>query len=192
MERVKGIGGVFFRAKDPKKLQVWYRKNVGIYRMRTGTGCLSGQKANRHNPASSMWAPFDQDTDYFGDSDQQIMVNYRVKNLDAMVTQLREASVVVDKRIEDNECGRFAWATDLEGKGSNYGSHRRINNTQPWRKGEVLIGWKDEKAVDCPYGFCRIGFLCLRTTRRGFATSQQEGANPARHQVSGGIWRCER
>ena len=115
MERVKGIGGVFFRAKDPKKLQVWYRKNVGIYRMRTGTGCLSGQKANRHNPASSMWAPFDQDTDYFGDSDQQHMVNYRVKNLDAMVTQLQEASVMVDKRIEDNEYGRFAWATDLEG-----------------------------------------------------------------------------
>ena len=62
-----------------------------------------------------MWAPFDQDTDYFSDSDQQHMVNYRVKNLDAMVTQLQEASVMVDKRIEDNECGRFAWATDLEG-----------------------------------------------------------------------------
>ena len=43
------------------------------------------------------------------------MVNYRVKNLDAMVTQLREAGVVVENKIEDNECGRFAWATDLEG-----------------------------------------------------------------------------
>ena len=92
MERVKGIGGVFFRAKDSKGLQTWYQKNLGIEPDADGFVVFKwAEREPPHNPASSVWVSFDRDTDYFGDSGQQHMVNYRVKNIDAMVAQLREA-----------------------------------------------------------------------------------------------------
>ena len=63
----------------------------------------------------TVWAPFPADTEYFGPSGQQTMVNFRVRDLDAMLEQLRAAGVVVDERVEEMEFGRFGWATDLEG-----------------------------------------------------------------------------
>ena len=63
----------------------------------------------------TVWAPFPADTEYFGPSGQQTMVNFRVRDLDAMLEQLRAAGVVVDERVEEIEFGRFGWATDLEG-----------------------------------------------------------------------------
>ncbi len=116
MERVTGIGGVFFRAQNPDGLQEWYQKNLGVEP--DADGCVVFKWAeyqSPHNPASSVWAPFDKDTDYFGGSGQQHMVNYRVRDLDAMVAQLVAAGVTVDEKREDSEYGRFAWATDLEG-----------------------------------------------------------------------------
>jgi len=116
MEKVTGIGGVFFRAKDPEGLQAWYQENLGIDPDEDGYVVFKwAEREPPHNPASSVWAPFEQDTDYFGGSGQQHMVNYRVKDLDAMVAQLQAAGVTVDEKREDNECGRFAWATDPEG-----------------------------------------------------------------------------
>lgn len=116
MERVTGIGGVFFRAADPEELQRWYRENLGIEP--DADGCVVFKWAEReppHAPASSVWAPFDADTEYFGASGQQHMVNYRVRDLDAMVAQLRAAGATVDDKREESEYGRFAWATDPEG-----------------------------------------------------------------------------
>ena len=63
----------------------------------------------------TVWAPFATDTDYFGSAEQQSMVNFRVKDLEAMLQQLRNAGVAVDERVEEMEFGRFGWATDLEG-----------------------------------------------------------------------------
>jgi predicted enzyme related to lactoylglutathione lyase len=63
--------------------------------------------------SQTVWAPFPAETDYFGD--QQSMVNYRVRDLDAMLAQLRAAGVDVDDRVEEHEFGRFGWARDLEG-----------------------------------------------------------------------------
>lgn len=62
-----------------------------------------------------VWAPFKEDTDYFGRSDQQTMVNFRVRDLDAMLQQLRRAGAAVDEQVEDHEYGRFGWASDPEG-----------------------------------------------------------------------------
>jgi predicted enzyme related to lactoylglutathione lyase len=62
-----------------------------------------------------VWSIFAGDTNYFGPSGQQSMVNYRVSDLDAMLVQLREAGVPVDDKIDDSEFGRFGWATDPEG-----------------------------------------------------------------------------
>jgi len=62
-----------------------------------------------------VWSIFDGDTDYFGPSGQQSMVNYRVPDLDAMLARLRDAGVPVEEKIEESEFGRFGWATDPEG-----------------------------------------------------------------------------
>jgi len=109
MERVSGIGGVFFRAEDPEALKQWYGEHLGIDFEEYGTTftATSGDQ--------TVWAPFADDTDYFGRRDQQGMINYRVRDLDAMVAQLRGGGVDVDEHVEDHEYGRFAWATDPEG-----------------------------------------------------------------------------
>ncbi len=108
-EAVQGVGGVFFRAGDPVALRAWYAVHLGIDMEDFGTVFTS------KDGDQTVWAPFPADTTYFGTSGQQLMVNFRVRDLDAMLGQLRAAGVDVDDRVEEMEFGRFAWATDLEG-----------------------------------------------------------------------------
>jgi predicted enzyme related to lactoylglutathione lyase len=108
-ERVAGIGGVFFRARDPEALKRWYGDNLGIELEDYGTTFTAAAGDQ------TVWAPFAADTEYFGDSGQQSMVNYRVRDLDAMLAQLRKAGAEVDERVAEHEYGRFGWATDPEG-----------------------------------------------------------------------------
>ena len=108
-EAVEGVGGVFFRAHDPVALRAWYAEHLGIDMEEYGTTFRS--KDGDH----TVWAPFPADTGYFGAGGQQLMVNFRVRDLDAMLAQLRTAGVEVDDRVEEMEYGRFAWASDLEG-----------------------------------------------------------------------------
>jgi predicted enzyme related to lactoylglutathione lyase len=107
MERATGIGGVFFRARDPEALRRWYAEHLGIDVQDHGGASFDG--------GETVWAIFPADTDYFGPSGREAMVNYRVADLDAMLAQLRAAGVPVDERIEESEFGRFGWATDPEG-----------------------------------------------------------------------------
>jgi len=118
MERVTGIGGVFLRAKDPAALFAWYRDHLGIDPAFDG-----GTVFPWHDPAdpgdappgTTTWALFPADTTYFGSLGQAAMVNYRVRDLDAMLAQLRVAGAVVDEHVEVMEYGRFGWAVDPEG-----------------------------------------------------------------------------
>jgi predicted enzyme related to lactoylglutathione lyase len=107
VERVLGIGGVFFRARDPDALRSWYAEHLGIDLQTFGGSVFEG--------GQTVWSIFADDTDYFGASGQQSMVNYRVSDLDAMLAQLRKAGVPVEAKIEESELGRFGWATDPEG-----------------------------------------------------------------------------
>jgi glyoxylase I family protein len=111
MERVQGIGGFFFRAKDPKKLAEWYEANLGIGRVPQSAGATPW----RTNAGTTAFAPFREDTSYFGDRRFQWMINFRVGNLDKMVAQLRERgiNVEVDSQVYPN--GRFARLSDPEG-----------------------------------------------------------------------------
>jgi predicted enzyme related to lactoylglutathione lyase len=109
VERVAGIGGVFVRARDPDALRAWYAEHLGIDMEDFGTVFVA------RDGDHTVWAPFPADTDYFGDKEQQLMVNFRVENLDAMLAQLRAAGVTVDENVHEQEFGRFGWATDLEG-----------------------------------------------------------------------------
>jgi predicted enzyme related to lactoylglutathione lyase len=116
MERVTGIGGIFFKAENPQKLQEWYRAYLGIEPSADGTPLFYWRE--RENPdalGSTVWSPFPADTTYFGSPSARYMFNYRVRNLEAMLEQLRAAGATVDEKIHVMEFGRFGWATDPEG-----------------------------------------------------------------------------
>lgn len=111
MQRVTGIGGAFFRARNPAALGRWYTEHLGIGAVTEAEDEVWWQEAG-----PTVWAPFPLDTDYFGRSDQGWMINFRVGDLDAMLRQLRDAGVPVDDRVEEMPgIGRFGWATDPEG-----------------------------------------------------------------------------
>lgn len=114
VERAIGIGGFFFRAKDPAALGRWYHDNLGIA---TYPPVVEGEPESWWQAAGpTVWAPFDADTDYFGRRDQQVMINLRVRDLDAMRDQLRAAGAVVLDATEVLErIGRFGWVEDPEG-----------------------------------------------------------------------------
>ena len=109
MERVTGIGGVFFRARDPNTLTAWYEHHLGVPREH---GETYGIFPESHN---TVWSAFPDDTDYWPAA-KQGMVNYTVDDLDAMLTQLRAAGVEVDDSTHEIDgIGRFGWAVDPEG-----------------------------------------------------------------------------
>jgi predicted enzyme related to lactoylglutathione lyase len=108
-EAVEGVGGVFFRSRDPDSLRAWYAENLGIAMEDYGTTFTSKEGDQ------TVWAPFPAETTYFGSREQQLMVNFRVRDLDAMLAQLRSNGVEVDDRVEELQYGRFGWATDPEG-----------------------------------------------------------------------------
>ena len=106
MERVQGIGGFFFRAKDPKKLAGWYEANLGVPSMPNNWRTSAG---------TTVFAPFKEDTSYFGDRRFQWMINFRVRDLNKMVAQLRERGITVELDSEVYPNGRFARLSDPEG-----------------------------------------------------------------------------
>ena len=108
MERVLGVGGYFMRAADPVALAAWYRDALGLDADENGAW---------HSDAGvTVFATFDSETDYFGSRAQQTMLNFRVRDLDAMLAQLRAKGADVAAETQDMEgVGRFGWVTDPEG-----------------------------------------------------------------------------
>ena len=111
MHRVIGIGGLFFRAKDPAELADWYRTNLGI----DPAPADYSQKAWSQEAGPTIFAPFPEDSEYFGDAEKQWMLNFRVADLDAIVAQLRAAGIDVSVDPKTYPNGRFARLHDPEG-----------------------------------------------------------------------------
>jgi predicted enzyme related to lactoylglutathione lyase len=109
-QRVTGIGGVFFRTGDPAALAAWYAEHLGLA-IEPGNSAIVPDEAGSY----TVWAAFPDDTDYFGESGQPLMINYRVADLDAMLAQLRADGVRVADKVEDTPYGRFSWAYDPAG-----------------------------------------------------------------------------
>jgi predicted enzyme related to lactoylglutathione lyase len=108
MEHVLGIGGYFIRAADPAALGAWYRDCLGLGADEHGLW--------QQEPGPTVFAPFEAGTDYFGARSQQTMLNFRVRDLDAMLAQLREKGAAVAGETQDMDgVGRFGWVTDPEG-----------------------------------------------------------------------------
>ena len=108
MERVTGIGGYFMRAANPAALVAWYRDCLGLDAHENGLW--------RQEPGLTVSATFESETDYFGSRARQAMLDFRVRDLDAMLAQLRAKGADVVKETQDMEgVGRFGWVTDPEG-----------------------------------------------------------------------------
>ncbi|HLY27640.1 MAG TPA: VOC family protein [Aggregatilineales bacterium] len=118
-KRVTGIGGIFFKAKDPAKLGEWYAKNLDIEL--EGTQPMSNFRwRDPDNPerlGMTVWSLFAQNSTYFGSESAQFMINYRVDDLDALLVALKQAGVEILRDIEDSPYGRFAAIKDPEGNG---------------------------------------------------------------------------
>lgn len=110
MQRVTGVGGIFFKSENPEALYQWYEKHLGIKRNPDGSGVIF--KAS--NGDMTVWSVFPQSTKYFEPTVAPFMVNYRVADLDALIEALRAEGVWVDDK-RDESYGKFAWIRDCDG-----------------------------------------------------------------------------
>lgn len=115
MERVLGLGGIFFKSRDPDALAEWYHDHLGIPIEEGQTFGSFIHGSGEGEEVRSVWSTFPQDTEYFQPSQAPFMINYRVADLDKMLEQLRAAGAAVDDRVEEYAFGRFGWASDPEG-----------------------------------------------------------------------------
>ena len=113
--KVTGIGGIFFRSKNPKETREWYAKNLGLAIDDYGSA-FEYRNANRPDEVNYLrWSPFEEGTDYFKPSEKEFMINYRVQNIEGLIKKLKENSVTIVDEIEKFEYGKFVHIMDPEG-----------------------------------------------------------------------------
>jgi predicted enzyme related to lactoylglutathione lyase len=116
MAKITGIGGVFFKSKgDPKALAAWYEKHLGLTLETFGGAILRWPDDQAEDKGLTVWHLAGPDSKWFAPSDSPFMINYRVDNLDEMVTQLQAGGVAVIQGPESHENGKFAWILDPDG-----------------------------------------------------------------------------
>jgi predicted enzyme related to lactoylglutathione lyase len=115
MKKVTGIGGIFFKCKDPKKMREWYQKNLGLITNEYGATFEWYEGADNTKKGSTQWSPFDETTKYFEPSPKDFMINYRVENLVELVEQLKKEGVTIVDKIETFDYGKFVHIVDVEG-----------------------------------------------------------------------------
>ncbi|HMG66969.1 MAG TPA: VOC family protein [Chitinophagaceae bacterium] len=115
MEKVMGIGGIFFKCKDPKAVNEWYKTHLGFDTTPYGTSFEWRELDDSTKKGLTQWTPFEESTKYFEPSGKDFMINYRVANMEAIVEQLKNAGVTIVDQIEDTEYGKFVHILDVEG-----------------------------------------------------------------------------
>ena len=116
MERVTGIGGIFFKARDPATLRVWYKRHLGIDVQEWGGAAFKWIDAQgKPTAGTTIWSIGDAAGDYYAPSTASFMVNYRVADLHALLMALKNEGCNVLEKIEESEYGKFAWVMDPEG-----------------------------------------------------------------------------
>lgn len=111
MPRATGIGGIFFKSKDPAALKAWYREHLGMSMNEYGAMFEFGD-ADADGKGYLQWSPFNERTKYFAPSAKEFMINYRVRHMDRLVEQMKKAGVVFTDTIERYEYGAFVHALD--------------------------------------------------------------------------------
>jgi len=112
-KRVTGLGGFFFKTKDPKQVKEWYKTHLGLNT--DDYGCTFWWKDEEGNKCSTQWSPFKEDTNYFEPSKKEFMMNFRVENLVELLKVLKEEGVKIVGEMEEFDYGKFAWILDSEG-----------------------------------------------------------------------------
>lgn len=115
MRRVTGIGGVFFKAKDPKALAEWYRVHLGLNVEAWGGVAFRWADDNANGDGTTAWNIFKDDTAYFAPGTAGFMINYRVEDLHALLAALKAEGCKVEDKIDESEYGKFGWVVDPEG-----------------------------------------------------------------------------
>jgi predicted enzyme related to lactoylglutathione lyase len=132
-KKVTGIGGIFFKCQDPKKMREWYKIHLGLNTNQYGAVFEWRQGADSTKKGFTQWSPFSEKTKYFEPSTRDFMINYRVENLDGLIDQLRKDSVTIVDSIQTVDYGKFVHIMDIEG-----------NKVELWEPN----GKEDENLVD--------------------------------------------
>jgi len=112
-KRVTGLGGFFFKTKNPEKTKKWYKDHLGL--PVDDYGCTFWWKDTHGNDCSTQWSPFKEDTKYFQPSKKEFMMNFRVENLHELLAALKEEGVTIAGEVEEYDYGKFGWILDPEG-----------------------------------------------------------------------------
>ncbi len=112
-KRVTGIGGLFFKSKNPEATKAWYKKHLGFNT--DEYGCTFWWQNQKGEKCSTQWSPFKEKTEYFSPSKKDFMFNYRVENLETLLPILKQEGVTIVGEIQTFDYGKFAWILDNEG-----------------------------------------------------------------------------
>ncbi len=115
MKKVTGIGGIFFKCKDPKAINEWYKTHLGFDTSPYGTSFKWREDKDSTKEGLTQWNPFSEKTKYFDPSTKDFMINYRVENLVGLVEQLKKEGVTIVDTIENTDYGKFVHIMDIEG-----------------------------------------------------------------------------
>jgi predicted enzyme related to lactoylglutathione lyase len=115
MKKVTGIGGIFFKCKDPKKMTEWYHTHLGLTTNPYGATFEWYEADDSTKKGQTQWTPFSETTKYFQPSEKDFMINYRVANLEALVEELKKEGVTIVDKIETYDYGKFVHILDMEG-----------------------------------------------------------------------------
>ncbi|GMQ29604.1 VOC family protein [Algoriphagus confluentis] len=114
-KKVTGIGGIFFKVKDPDATKSWYQKHLGLHTDRYGTAFEWRSSDSPQQKGFTQWSPMNEDTQYFNPSEKDFMINYRVENLEELLLELKKAGVKILDEIEEFEYGKFVHILDPDG-----------------------------------------------------------------------------
>jgi len=115
LKRATGIGGIFFKCKDPKKMREWYQTHLGLITNQYGAVFEWRQGADSTKKGFTQWSPFAETTKYFEPSTKDFMINYRVEDLEKLVEELKKEGVTIADKIETADYGKFVHIMDVEG-----------------------------------------------------------------------------
>lgn len=115
MKKVTGIGGIFFKCKEPDKMKAWYKTHLGLDTDKYGTSFEWREVHDSTKKGFTQWSPFSEKSTYFAPSTKDFMINYRVENLEALVNDLKKEGVTITDSIETVEYGKFVHIMDIEG-----------------------------------------------------------------------------
>lgn len=115
MKRVTGIGGIFFKCKDPVKLKNWYQNHLGLETDAYGTTFEWRQSEDSRKKGFTQWSPFSDTTEYFLTSTKEYMINYRVENLELLIIELKKEGVKIIDEMQTFDYGKFIHILDPEG-----------------------------------------------------------------------------